>query len=210
MERRMPEQNDEFLATRQTLLEKLKQWDDKESWDDFVDTYGGLLYRTAVKAGLCDADAQDVVQETILITAKKLKEGFERRSPNDSFKGWLLYHTRNRIKMTYRTRLRLREAPPGNDGSSEIEQLADPGGNNIDAIWEAEWLRAMWEDAIAKVKKETGARQFQMFDLYVIKEVEAKEVARAFGVEVAQVYLTKHRISSLVKQELTRLKERLE
>jgi RNA polymerase sigma-70 factor (ECF subfamily) len=206
----MPESADEFLPTRQSLLERLKDWDDRESWDDFVDTYGGLIYRAAVKAGLGRAEAQDVVQETVLIAARKLKNGFKRKSPSDSFKNWLLFRTHKLVLMAFRKRRRLREAPVTDDGASEIEQFPDPAGNNFERIWEEEWLRAMWEEAIAKVKKEAGPRQFQMFDLYAIKEVDAKEVARVFDVEVAQVYLSKHRISALVKQELTKLKERLE
>jgi RNA polymerase sigma-70 factor (ECF subfamily) len=54
-----------------------------------------------------------------------------------------------------------------------------------------------------------NAKQFQMFDLYTIKEKSAPEVARQLNVPVAQVYLAKHRISSLLKKELTRLRNQI-
>ena len=53
----------------------------------------------------------------------------------------------------------------------------------------------MWTQAISKVKEKVALKQFQMFDLYVVKERPALEVAQALGVTVAQVYLAKHRAS---------------
>ena len=40
----------ELLPTRLTLLERLKDLDDQESWKDFFTTYSGLVYGVAVKA----------------------------------------------------------------------------------------------------------------------------------------------------------------
>jgi DNA-directed RNA polymerase specialized sigma24 family protein len=68
----------------------------------------------------------------------------------------------------------------------------------------------MWDAALARVKEQVALKQFQMFDLYVVKELPATEVAQALGVTVAQVYLAKHRISTLLKKELAQLKTRLE
>src|SRR3989442_6327941 len=41
-------------------------------WQEFFDTYGKLIHRIAVKAGLSDAEAQDVVQETVIVVARKI------------------------------------------------------------------------------------------------------------------------------------------
>src|SRR5262245_37419305 len=49
------------IPTRQSLLVRLKDWDDSTSWKDFFDTYWKLIYGVARKAGLTDAEAQDVV-----------------------------------------------------------------------------------------------------------------------------------------------------
>jgi hypothetical protein len=46
----------EFIPTRQSLLSRLKDWNDKESWEAFFDTYWKLIYNAAIKAGLTDAD----------------------------------------------------------------------------------------------------------------------------------------------------------
>src|SRR5438046_1766960 len=62
----------EIIATRSSLIKRLKNWDDRASWKDFFDTYWKLIYGVARAAGLNDAEAQDVVQETIICVAQKM------------------------------------------------------------------------------------------------------------------------------------------
>src|SRR5438552_9702284 len=70
--------------TRQSLLSRLKNWNDHESWKTFFDTYWRLIYSTAIKAGLTDAEAEDVVQETIISVMKGLPE-YRQRSEKRLF-----------------------------------------------------------------------------------------------------------------------------
>ena len=94
----------DFIPTRRSLLSRLKNWDDQESWQEFFDTYGRLVYGVAVKAGLSDAEAQDVVQETIIIVARKLA-GFKYDPALGSFKSWLMLITRRRIEKQLKKRM---------------------------------------------------------------------------------------------------------
>jgi len=207
----MNERGQELLPTRQSLLERLKRWDDQESWRDFFDTYSGLLYGTAVRSGLTDVEAQDVVQDTVIAVAKKMGS-FTYNPAVDSFKGYLLYLTRKRIALEYRKRGRAGGTahPETVEWTAKIEDVPDPGGVNLEAIWEEEWKRNLWDSALSRVKEQVALKQFQLFDLYVLKERPALEVAQALGVTVAQVYLAKHRVSALVKKELSQLKAGLE
>jgi RNA polymerase sigma factor (sigma-70 family) len=207
----MTKRREEFLPTRHSLLQRLKRWDDQESWRDFFNLYWGLLYSTAIRAGLSDSEAQDVVQDTVILVSKKM-EGFRYNPEVDSFKGWLLYLTRKRIALEYRRRARGRARTPAdpNEPNAEIEAFPDPAGPGLEKVWEEEWQRAKWDAAITRVKEQVALKQFQMFDLYVVKDLPAREVAQALGVAVAQVYLAKHRISALVKRELLHQKAKFE
>jgi RNA polymerase sigma-70 factor (ECF subfamily) len=207
----MTKRQEEFLPTRQSLLQRLKRWDDQESWRDFFNQYWRLLYSTAIKAGLSDFQAQDVVQDTIIMVSKKM-EGFRYDPLVDSFKGWLLYLTRKRIAIEYR-RLdqdRGRTAAGVNEMNAEIAPLPDTAGPSVEKVCDEELHKFVLDTAIARVKEQVALKQFQMFDLYVVKERPAKEVAQALGVAVAQVYLAKHRVSELVKHQLLQLKAKLE
>jgi len=139
-------------------------------------------------------------------------EGFRYDPLVDSFKGWLLYLTRKRIALEYRRRARRRPQKPVEltEADPEIEALPDPAGPSVEKISEEELHKFIWDAAIARVKGQVALKQFQLFDLYVVKERPAREVAQALGVAVAQVYLAKHRVSALVKHELLQLKAKLE
>ena len=59
--------------------------------------------------------------------------------------------------------------------------------------------------AIDRVKQKVTAEQFQMFDFYVLREWPPEKVAKTLGVSTARVYLNKHRVGKLVKQELRQI-----
>jgi DNA-directed RNA polymerase specialized sigma24 family protein len=63
--------------------------------------------------------------------------------------------------------------------------------------------------ALSRVKAKVDLKQWQIFDLYVLKEWSVREVAKALGVSAGRVYLTKHRVSALVKKEFARMEKGL-
>src|SRR5437016_2160098 len=65
---------EDSAPTRQSLLLRLKRWDDSAGWQEFFERYWELIYNVARHAGLNDAESQDVVQETIIAVARKIGE----------------------------------------------------------------------------------------------------------------------------------------
>jgi hypothetical protein len=87
----------EPIPTRASLLERLKNADDHSSWTRFYELYYDLIFSVARRAGLSEAEAAEVVQDTLISAARKMPE-FTYDPAKDSFKGWLLTVTRWRIK----------------------------------------------------------------------------------------------------------------
>src|SRR5215831_9256363 len=54
-------QAEDPLPTRRSLVARLKRWDDRESWQEFFERYWKLIYGVAIRSGLNDSEAQDVV-----------------------------------------------------------------------------------------------------------------------------------------------------
>src|SRR6185295_15351572 len=106
----MAQAGEEFIPTRKSLLTRLKNWDDQEGWREFFDTYWRLIYSVAVKSGFNDAEAQDLVQDTVISVAKKMRH-FHYDPSVGSFKAWLLLITRSRIT----DRLRKKRLPFADD-----------------------------------------------------------------------------------------------
>ena len=91
------------MATRRSLVDRLADWDDQRRWQEFFDTYWKLIYSAARKSGLTDAEAQEVVQETVITVAKNIDK-LKYDPAIGSFKGWLLQITRWRIADQFRKR----------------------------------------------------------------------------------------------------------
>ena len=204
----MVEEADELIPTRWSLLQRLKNWNDQSSWREFFDTYWKLIYGVSIKSGLTDAEAQDVVQETVLSVAKKMPE-FKADPAAGSFKGWLLLITRRRITDQLRKRPPVghtdSQRPDETARTATVERIADPASLDLDAVWEVEWEKNLLAAAIEKVKRQVNLKQWQIYDLYVLKEWPVKKVTTTLGVNLGQVYLAKHRISVLLKKELKKL-----
>jgi RNA polymerase sigma-70 factor (ECF subfamily) len=208
----MRAQREDLIPTRRSLLERLRDWDDQESWRTFFETYWRLIHAVAIRAGLTDAEAQEVVQETVILVAKKMP-GFQYDPARGSFRSWLLHTTQWRIADQFRKRRR--QPPPAPDPTdrssrtARIEQIPDPAGPALQAVWDEEWERSVFAAALARVKHQASPKQYQIFDLYVLKEWPAHKVAQALGVSRGQIYVAKHRVARLLKKEVRSLQTQL-
>lgn len=88
--------SEDFERTRRSLLTRLKNWDDKKGWKEFMDRYGRFIFSIAVRSGLSREEAEDVVQETVLSVAKKIPD-FRYQGEKGSFKAWLVMIVKSRI-----------------------------------------------------------------------------------------------------------------
>ncbi len=63
--------------------------------------------------------------------------------------------------------------------------------------------------AIARVKRKVDAKQYQVFDLYVVKNLPVSKVTRFLRVNPCSVYVAKYRISNMIKKEMAYLRTKL-
>jgi len=206
----MTKASEEFIPTRQSLLGRLKDWDDDDSWRDFYDTYWRLIYSVALRSGLSETEAADVLQETVICLAQKMK-AFKYDPAIGSFKNWLLTQTRWQVGNQFRKRKRGEFHHTDKTGKTRLmEKIADPASEEPAArLWDAEWEKNLLAVATERIKETVSPRQFQIFQLYVLKEWPVSKVARTLGVSAAQVYVTKHRIAALLKKEINKLNKAL-
>lgn len=201
----LPELN-ERLPTRQSLLSRLKDWNDQEGWKEFFDTYWQLIYNAAVRTGLTDSEAQDVVQETLIEVAKSMP-GFHYDPAIGSFKGWLLKLARWRIRDQFRKRASVRASEHGGSyGTEDAEQIVDASLCSFEEVWNKEWESNLLSAAIERVKLKVDPKQYQLFDLSVFQQWTVIKIARVLKVNPGRVYLARHRIGGLIKKEVSYLK----
>jgi RNA polymerase sigma factor (sigma-70 family) len=200
---------DELLPTRHSLIERLRDLDDQPSWREFFDTYWKLIYGAAIRAGLSDQEAEDVVQETVIGVARKMPE-FQYQPDVCSFKGWLMHVTRCRIADRFRRR-RPQNVPmsaPRPDTTAETTlNLRDPAADVLEGIWNEEWQKNIVDVALERVRRQSNPEHYQIFHLHAVKGLGVRDVAKLTGASLPKVYVTYHRIAKLVKAEVRRLEQ---
>ena len=204
------------LQTRRSLLSRIKDWHDCDSWQQFYDTYSGLIYATAINAGLTREEAEEALQENILTLAKQLraetgeKPAFQYDPAVGSFKSYLLKTARWRINDQFRKRGPLARKPARRDTRTNRTpteaRIPDPN-NDIDAKYEVDYRQTIQEAALERVKRSVKAKQYQVFDLYVLKQWPASKVAGFLGLNAGQVFVSKHRVLAVMKKEVQRLQK---
>lgn len=207
------------IPTRQSLLERLKDLGNQEDWRRFFDTYWRLIHATAVKAGLTETEAEEVVQDVMIAAARKLPE-FTYRPGKDSLKGWLLAVTRWKVNDQYRKRRRAhasgKSVPPAAGGrgpagadeterTATIERVPDPAPPALDAHWEEEWHANLLRAALDRVKRRVNPAHYEIYHLAVVQGLSSRDTANALGVSLPRVYLIKHRVGRLLRAEVARL-----
>ena len=197
-----------FAKTRKSLIARLDNWEDQKTWDEFYQTYWRLIYSVAIKSGLRSEEASDCVQETILSIAKQSKKKLYHPAQG-SFKTWLMNMTRWRINDQFRKRKKDTAMAGGafdeDRKTAIIDRVEDPKGDVLVRLWSVEWKKILADAALARVNTQVSPKQYQIFDYYVVKQWDASKVQEYLGVSMAQVYLAKHRVGSVLKKELAKL-----
>ena len=228
----MSAETESSLATRPSLLARLKDWSQQTAWREFDHDYAPLLRNVARKAGLTDVEADEVAQETLIAVAKKIGE-FKHAGNRGSFRAWLYQQARWRIADQFRARARASSHPAfghplpsdgrgaGGEGPSEDASTAnsfhhetsiaavletDPA---FEGVWDLEWEEHLRQGALARVKRQVSARQFQLFDLHVLQGLSVAQTAEAAGTTMAAVYMAKSRVGRLTRGETKRLRKQM-
>ena len=222
----MPRPEGDTVQTRASLVQGL-QAGDEDRWQEFYRLYGPVIRGFALKAGLTETEADEVVQETCIGVARNVGE-FHCDPTKCRFKTWLLNLESWRVKNQFTKRQRWDKRVHGPAGGSPagtgespvlptdktrtatVERVADPSAQPLDTLWDEEWKTNLLKAALEKVRAQFSATQFQIFDLNVVKEWPASDVAKSLRVGVASVYLAKHRVAAALKKEVARLERGME
>jgi RNA polymerase sigma factor (sigma-70 family) len=192
----------ELISTRASLLGRLNDWRAEDGWMEFFDIYWKLIYHIARRSGLSHAEAKDVVHETIIAVRKNLPS-FLYLPGTGSFKNWLLRLTHWRIIDRQR-----QPHPAGPDLNAVHSNLAShlpPAPTEIESLWGREWNRNLIHAAVDRVRLKVDARQFQIFDLCVLRNWPVSRIVKTLKIHRARIYLAKFRITCLINKEARHL-----
>ena len=194
---------EDINRTRRTLLERLRDGSDEESWLEFVNTYKIYICVVISRMGVNDADTEDLAQQVMLKLWKLLPdftyEGKKR------FRSYLSRVTKNvvhdffrsrtaeskRIEKVYKDKLNQHEVP-------EIEHLIDE-----------EWDKFVANLAFSNIRKSQKENAVTIFER-VLNGEDAEKVGLDYGLKKNSVHQTYKRVKDKIAEEIIRLKKDLE
>jgi RNA polymerase sigma-70 factor (ECF subfamily) len=191
---------EEAPATRASLLVRLRDGRDHDSWREFVRLYAALIYGFARRRGLQDADAADLMQEVLRSVAAAAGR-LEYDPRKGSFRSWLYTVTRNKLYNFLEGR---RRHPRGSGGSGALEVLEHQPARDdgAEAVWDREYRQRLFAWAAGRVRGEFQEPTWLAFWMTAVEEKSARAAGEALGLSVGAVYVAKSRVLARLRAEI--------
>jgi RNA polymerase sigma factor (sigma-70 family) len=188
-------------TTRVTLLNRLRQDRSEQSdWDEFVERYGRHIYRWCRQWKLQDADAQDVAQNILVKLTQNLRAF--AYDPSRSFRGWLKTVAHNAWRDFEDSRRRQSAA-----GGSQVLELMlnlearEDLAQKLEEAFDLDLLEA----AKVRVRLRVAPHTWEAFRLMALEGLPVAEVAAKVHLQVAMVYVAKHKVQRMLQEEIGKL-----
>jgi RNA polymerase sigma-70 factor (ECF subfamily) len=191
---------DAVTRTSTSLLEGLLESSNEEIWQEFDRRYRPIVFAVARKLGLDEDEAADTTQETLLQFLRDYRKGKYDRS-RGRLRAWIVGIVRHRALDVFRSKA----ARPAAVGDTLLQDV--PGDDALGAIWEAERRQSLVRQALAELRDQTRTSEttIRAFELFVVEQQPAQDVARQLGLTAHDVYMAKNRVADRLRDVLGRL-----
>lgn len=194
------QRDDSGSVTSTRLLAGLFDAQNDAAWLEFHAGYAPIILGVARRCGLNEADAADVVQDTLTCFLRDYQAGKYSRE-RGRLRSWLVGIVRRRIADLRRWRIGRRELR----GESAIIEAPDTG--EVEALWEQERRRALLDRAMRELRESTrfGKNTIAAFEAVVLRGEAVAAVASGLGMTVSDVYAAKCRATERLRGIIERL-----
>lgn len=183
-------------ATRETLFLRLKPDTPgcEMAWREFHDRYAPIIGGFARRMGAKDQDVFDLVQD-VLLGFFSVSPQFAYDPAKGRFRGYLKTCTWRVFQTRLNKHLRL---------NGRCLADVDPEDCGVEQAWNDVWETEKLQRAVDRVRDDyqsspDRARTFQAFELYVLLERPAEDVATELGLTVNGVHQAKSRVSKALR-----------
>jgi RNA polymerase sigma-70 factor (ECF subfamily) len=180
--------------TSSSLLRRLRNPGDHESWGEFVAIYEPLLLRYVRKKGVNETDAHDVVQGIFISLLRQLPK-FELNRGRGRFRTWLWQVSHNAVIDWARSRKRRQNL------HDEVRQNWDEAAEAPDEEWDQELQKRVLEVATGKIRLQTNPTSWACFEKYLLAGKSGAEVAAELNLPVNTVYVYAARVMARVRAQ---------
>ncbi|MFM1802707.1 MAG: hypothetical protein RJA81_2059 [Planctomycetota bacterium] len=193
-----------MTGTRQTLLEKARNWADQQTWNEMIRLYSPMLERWSHRWLENRDDAAELHQRIWLEVAQRIQTF--RYDSGRSFRSWLKTLHRSRVHdfLKHQTRQRRRMQAAARslpaDDSYEITLNPTTLTESSDAT-RLEPLLDRMRQVQARVQARVQPRSWQIFWSIAVDGLTIKETSLAQGMTYAATFAAFSRVEKMLRQE---------
>ena len=192
-------------ATRQTLLNRAKDPQDQQAWEEFVAYYRNFIAMIIAKMNLPAAEADDLIQEVMLKLWRNLDVYNRERA---KFRTWLGGITRNTI-LKHLEKGRRRRQREGHAAEDELYDYLHSSSTDLEFLIESEWKSYLTSLALENLKKIFSGKAVQAFELS-LQELSVEEICTRLDLKKESLYVLRSRVKHRFVEEVRHLVAELE
>jgi RNA polymerase sigma-70 factor (ECF subfamily) len=182
-----------------SLLDRARLDPNDGSWDRLVDVYSPLLFAWLTRLGIQPADADDLIQETLLAATRDLPK-FQHSGRPGAFRNWLRSILVNRVRNFWRSARYRPAATGGTSWAERLEQLADDKSDRS-REWNLEHDRHVMARLLEQVRPRFEPKTWEAFRRQLLDGQRADVVAAELGLSLNSVYVARSRVLSTLRRE---------
>lgn len=186
----------EKLYTRETLLIKLRNQHDDDSWEEFVSYYSNYVFAVLKGMGVEFDDLDDIKQSILLKIWKKIPD-FDYNPEKGSFRAWLCTVIRNTVYNYFRDRVSTYELKDEDSINAEVDKIA-----------QREWMTHIASLAWENIKGDFSDSVRETY-IQISQGRKSEEIAADLGISPGSVYVYKERVQKALRKEVRRLDREL-
>ena len=192
---------EDYRATRKSLIMRLQQTVEGVSWNEFYEIYERMIYAICLGKGLSDADAKDVLQKAAIKIHGRINTFDPQRG---SFRSWIGVIVRSSVADHFRGKNRPLPTRPSHEDEDPVVDLA--ADDDFGRMWDEEWLGHLEEAATIQLRQLYSSRDCQIFDGFVKKGFKARELAKLSSLTENNVNQIVSRTKRTFQEECERLR----
>ena len=187
--------------TRASLILRLNDPANDLAWAEFLQVYEPMLFRLASRWGLQDADASEVVQETLLAVAKSIGN-FSDDNRAGSFRRWLATLTRNKLA----DHLAKRSRQECGSGDTDVHRWLNQQASDASSVsvWDWNEKRQVFAWAAKLVRSQVNDSTWQAFYRTTVQGESVQQVASDLGMREGMIYVARSRVMSRLRKAALR------
>lgn len=181
--------------TSRSLLERVRDSADSESWRRLVDLYTPWLQGWLRRCHVPETDCDDLIQEVLVVVAKEVS-GFQLSERRGAFRNWLRTILFNRLQNYWRQQ----QTRPLVGATDVLTMLEDPNGA-LDRIWNQEHDEYVTRRLLELIEPEFMATTWRAFRRQVVDDCPAATVAAELNMTANAALIAKSRVLRRLREE---------